>query len=96
MVDPESGSVVAHAPALSDEVIYPKERALVELALRERTRGRRLLVYITHTERRDISPRLRRVLEQAGLVSMSSRPTRYLPIGAKNGWRHECARVPTC
>jgi len=67
VLDPESGSVVAHAPALSDEVTYPKERALVELALRERTRGRRLLVYITHTERRDISPRLTAVLERAGL-----------------------------
>jgi hypothetical protein len=67
VLDSESGNVVAHAPALSDEVSYPKERALIELALRERTRGRRLLVYITHTERRDISPRLRTVLERAGL-----------------------------
>ncbi len=39
----------------------------MELALRERTRGRRLLVYITHTERRDLSPRLRAILERAGL-----------------------------
>jgi hypothetical protein len=52
---------------LPEHVAYPKERALVELALRERTRNRRLLVYITHTERRDISPRLRVVLERAGL-----------------------------
>ena len=67
VVDPTSGSVIAHAPALPADRLYPKELALVELALRERARGRRLLVYITHTERRDISPRLRTVLEREGL-----------------------------
>lgn len=67
VLDLVTGSVIAHAPALPEHRLYPKERSLVDLALRERTRGRRLLVYITHTERRDISPRLRTVLEQAGL-----------------------------
>ena len=67
VLDPTTGGVIAHAPALPEETLYPKDRALVELALRERTRDRRLLVYITHTERRDISPRLRTILEQAGL-----------------------------
>jgi hypothetical protein len=63
-----TGSVIAHAPALIEDRLYPKEQALVELAVQARARGRRLLVYITHTERRDISPRLRSVLEQAGLT----------------------------
>jgi hypothetical protein len=67
VLDASTGSVVAHAPALPEDMLYPKERSLVELALRERTRGRRLLVYITHTERRDISPRLRTILERSGL-----------------------------
>ena len=67
VLDVTTGSVVAHAPALPEDTLYPKERSLVELALREQTRGRRLLVYITHTERRDISPRLRTILERAGL-----------------------------
>lgn len=68
VLDLVTGSVIAHAPALPEDRLYPKERALVDLALRERARRRRLLVYITHTERRDISPRLRTVLEQAGLT----------------------------
>jgi hypothetical protein len=67
VVDLTTGSVIAHAPALPEDRLYPKERSLVELALRERARGRRLLMYITHTGRRDISPRLRTVLEQEGL-----------------------------
>ena len=68
VLDLVTGSVIAHAPALPEDRLYPKERALVDLALQERARRRRLLVYITHTERRDISPRLRTVLEQADLT----------------------------
>ncbi len=66
VLDPETGSVLAHAPALPEDRLYPKERALVELVRRERERGRRVLVYITHTEKRDISPRLRGLLEKEG------------------------------
>ncbi len=66
MLDPVTGNVIAHAPALSEEVRYPKEQALLELVRRERGRGRRVLVYITHTERRDISPRLGTILEGEG------------------------------
>jgi hypothetical protein len=66
VVDHVAGSVIAHAPALPTEVLYPKERALVDLVRRERTRGRRVLVFITHTESRDISPRLRLILEREG------------------------------
>ncbi|MDA8219821.1 MAG: helicase-related protein, partial [Dehalococcoidales bacterium] len=66
VVDHVTGSVIAHAPALPTEVLYPKERALVDLVRRERTRGRCVLVFITHTESRDISPRLRLILEREG------------------------------
>lgn len=65
ILDPLSGRVLAHAPALPADRLYPKEQALVELVRRERARGRRVLVYLTHTETRDLSPRLRSVLEHA-------------------------------
>src|SRR5207245_556084 len=55
------------APALPDEVLYPKEQALVKLVRRERARSRRGLIFITHTERRDLSPRLRAILEREGV-----------------------------
>jgi len=67
VIDKATGRVVAEAPALPADRLYPKERALLELALRERDRGRRVLVYAVHTETRDITPRLRVVLEGAGL-----------------------------
>jgi hypothetical protein len=68
VVDTANGRVISEAPALPEEdVVYPKERALIELVNRERSRHRRVLVYITHTERRDLSPRLRMILEREGL-----------------------------
>lgn len=67
VVHPDDGRVMASAPALAEAVWYPKEVALRELATRERQRGRRVLVYVSHTERRDLTPRLRRLLEEAGL-----------------------------
>ena len=66
VLDPQSNAVLAHAPALPDDQLYPKERALVDLVRRERSRGRRVLVYATHTHLRDLTPRLRSVLEGAG------------------------------
>jgi hypothetical protein len=66
VLDPRTGEVLAHAPALSEDQLYPKELALVDLVRRNRDRGRRVLVYITHTESRDISPRLRKILEREG------------------------------
>ncbi|MCC6903829.1 MAG: hypothetical protein IT377_32980, partial [Polyangiaceae bacterium] len=49
VLDPRTNEVLAHAPALPDDRLYPKERALVDLVRRERGRGRRVLVYATHT-----------------------------------------------
>jgi superfamily II DNA or RNA helicase len=65
--DRRTGDLVAAAPALDPRRLYPKERALVELVRRERARGRRALIYLQHTERRDLTPRLGRVLAEAGL-----------------------------
>lgn len=63
VLDSRTGAVVAHAPALPADRLYPKERTLVELVRQERERGRRVLVYVTHTNRRDLTPRLTHVLE---------------------------------
>jgi hypothetical protein len=66
VLDPRTSEVLGHAPALPDDRLYPKEQALVDLVQRERGRGRRVLVFATHTNRRDITTRLRTVLEGAG------------------------------
>jgi len=64
--DPATGALLAQAPALRDDVLYPKEQALIDLVAADRARGRRTLVFITHTDRRDVAPRLASILERAG------------------------------
>lgn len=58
--------IVSQAPALSESFIYPKEQALLELARQEKQAGRPLLVYVTHTDQRDITPRLKQLLNDHG------------------------------
>jgi superfamily II DNA or RNA helicase len=57
---------VAHAGALDDAVIYPKERRLIDIARQEKHKGRRVLVFVQGTERRDITARLETLLIREG------------------------------
>ena len=64
--DPESGDVIVQVPPLSEERLYPKEKALVDLVAAERMEGRRVLVYVTHTGTRDITGRMNDILTRHG------------------------------
>ena len=50
--DPRSGDVIVQVPPLSEEKLYPKEKALIDLVAAERMEGRRVLVYSVATMRR--------------------------------------------
>ena len=64
--DPRSGDVIVQVPPLSEEKLYPKERALIDLVAAERMEGRRVLVYVTHTETRDVTERMDDILTRHG------------------------------
>ena len=64
--DPRSGDVIVQVPPLSEEVLYPKEQALLDLVAAERLEGRRVLVYATHTGTRDITGRMNDILTRHG------------------------------
>ena len=64
--DPRSGDVVAQVPPLSEERLYPKEKALIDMVAAERMEGRRVLVYATHTGTRDITERMDDMLTRHG------------------------------
>ena len=66
--DPESGEVLIQMPPLSEEKLYPKEQALVDLVAAERLQGRRVLVYATHTGTRDITGRMEEFLSRHGFT----------------------------
>ena len=67
VVDPEAGGQVVHIRPLDEETIYPKEQTLIDLVREEKARGRRVLIYITHTKARDMTARTRRILEDEGM-----------------------------
>ena len=64
--DPESEDVLVQVPPLSEEKLYPKEKALLDLVAAERMEGRRVLVYATHTGTRDITERMSDILTRHG------------------------------
>ena len=66
--DPETEEVLIQVPPLSEEKLYPKEQALVDLVAAERLQGRRVLVYATHTGTRDITGRMDEFLSRHGFT----------------------------
>ena len=64
--DPRSGDVIVQVPPLSEEKLYPKEKALIDLVAAERLEGRRVLAYVTHTGTRDITGRMDDILTRHG------------------------------
>ncbi len=64
--DPQTGNPLVQVPPLSEERLYPKEKALVDLVAAERLEGRRVLVYATHTGTRDITGRMDAILTRHG------------------------------
>ncbi|MCY4529238.1 MAG: hypothetical protein OXD46_09465, partial [Chloroflexi bacterium] len=64
--DAQTGDVIVQVPPLSEEKLYPKEKALVDLVAAERMAGRRVLVYVTHTGTRDITGRMDDILTRHG------------------------------
>ena len=64
--DPRTGDIIVSIPPLSEERLYPKEKALVDLVAAERLAGRRVLVYVTHTGTRDITGRMEDILTRHG------------------------------
>ena len=66
VTDPRTDDVIAFAPALDPNHVYPKEVALLALYRRERQQGRKLLVFVSNTGTRDITPRLKELLAKEG------------------------------
>jgi SNF2 family DNA or RNA helicase len=69
VINKETGEVVAHAPALPEDLIYPKEQRLIELVKSELAQGRKVLLYVTHTESRDITGRIEKLLKEAFVLA---------------------------
>ena len=65
---PRSKDTLALVPTIfADNEVMPKEQALLDLCLTEKTKGRKVLAYSVYTGTRDTTSRLKRLLEQAGM-----------------------------
>ncbi len=71
VLDPESDeeNILVQLPPLTEDKLYPKEQALIDLVAQERMAGRRVLVYATHTGTRDITGRMQAFLTKNGFRS---------------------------
>ena len=65
--DPETEEPIIVMPPLDADILYPKEETLIGLLREQKRRGRKTLVYCTHTRRRSVTERLCRLLNEAGL-----------------------------
>ncbi len=70
VVRDKTGEIVASAPALDETTLFPKEEWLVNLACNEKEKGRRLIVFCRQTGTRDITPRLKGLLQREGIKSI--------------------------
>ena len=84
--DPETGYLIADIPPLSKDVIYPKERALIDLVKQEKMAGRRVLVYVTHTGTRDITGRMDDFLTEAGFRTAVLKSTTTAKTDQRENW----------
>ena len=87
--DPETEDVLVQVPPLSEERLYPKERALVDLVAAERLAGRRVLVYATHTGTRDITGRMEEFLSRHGF-KVAVMKADAVPPERREAWVAKC------
>jgi hypothetical protein len=71
---PRTGYVLGEAPPLPEELVYPKEQALLELLRQERSEGRRVLIYVEHTGEYDLLTRLERLIKEDDARWRAGRP----------------------
>jgi hypothetical protein len=58
---------IARPPNLPEDVIRPKERALIDLVNSEKAAGRKVWAYVQFTDRHDVQGRIAKLLREAGL-----------------------------
>jgi hypothetical protein len=89
--DAESGGyvTVARPPNLPDNVIRPKERALLDLVGAEKAKGRKAWVYVQFNDKHDVQGRLEKLLLQAGFKVEVLRAS--VPLARREEWIAEHA-----
>jgi superfamily II DNA or RNA helicase/ribosomal protein S27AE len=88
--------LIAAAPALNSDVLYPKEQAIIDLIKKEKAEGRRVLVFCTHTNRRDVTARLQEKIQSNGNNIKSEILKASVPAEKREAWIQEHAEDLDC
>ncbi|MEE9549205.1 MAG: DEAD/DEAH box helicase [Candidatus Binatia bacterium] len=63
----DGNRVIAESTPLKEDKLYPKEIELVKICQEAKNAGRKTVVYAIHTDTRDLTERLKRILQENGL-----------------------------
>lgn len=88
--------LIATAPALNSDILYPKEQAIIDLIKKEKAEGRRVLVFCTHTNRRDVTARLQEKIQSNGNNIRSEILKASVPAEKREAWIQEHAEDLDC
>lgn len=84
-----AGEPIVTMPALPADVVYPKEQHLIDLLAQHKALGNRCLIYCTHTQKRDVTKRLAKILANAGI---SARVLPKIAPAKRLEWLEKTAR----
>jgi SNF2 family DNA or RNA helicase len=83
--DKQSGRVLAESTPLPENTLYPKEKELLRVCTEAKRDKRKTVVYCVHTETRDITERLKKILGDAGLETEVLKATK-VKAGEREEW----------
>jgi SNF2 family DNA or RNA helicase len=85
--DKVSGRVLAESTPLPEKTLYPKEKELLRICLEAKKEKRKTVIYCVHTETRDITERLQKILGDAGLAADVLKATK-VKAAEREEWIH--------
>jgi SNF2 family DNA or RNA helicase len=85
--DKESGRVLAKSTPLPENTLYPKENELLRICTEAKRDKRKTVVYCFHTETRDITERLQKILGDGGLHADVLKAAK-VKAGEREEWIH--------
>lgn len=85
--DKNSGKILAESTPLPEHTLYPKEKELLRICGQAKKDRRKTVVFCVHTETRDITARLKKILGDAGLEAEVLKATK-VKAGEREEWIH--------
>src|SRR5882724_8116154 len=77
--------VMAESTPLPEKTLYPKEKELLRICTEAKRDKRKAVVYCVHTETRDITERLKKILGDAGLQAVVLKAAK-VKAGEREEW----------